>query len=215
MRRRMGPSGSALYTNGMLAGTTMAWRGQIGRTRPRGAWGMIIIGNDWTTNHPINGMFDELETFNYQLNTNQIWTNFLAVWNIDNNLDGIPDIIQDTILHTNTPFFGTPVSVTGTIEAEQFDRGGSGYAYLNVSNNPASTYRTTGMCITTNNMLFGYCLDQTRPNEWASYSINVFLCRKRTQSKPAYKGWEPIRRLNYFLHTIMEQATQITRTPAP
>jgi hypothetical protein len=168
-----GPSGSALYANGMLAVTNgLVWTNWPDASAR--AFGMII-GNDWTTNHPINGKFDELETFNYQLNTNQIWTNFQAVWNIDNNLDGVPDIIQDTVLRTNMPFLGQPVVVTGTIEAEQFDRGGLTYAYLNVSNNPTSSYRTTGMCITTNNMPFGYCLDQTRANEWASYTINVLV----------------------------------------
>jgi hypothetical protein len=102
-------------------------------------------------------------------------TNFQTVWNIDNNLDGIPDIIQDTVLSTSMPFLGQPVVVTGTIEAEQFDRGGSNVAYLNVAANPTNSYRTTGMYITTNNMPFGYCLDQTRSNEWANYTINVLV----------------------------------------
>jgi hypothetical protein len=169
-----GPNGCALYTNGILAksnssGVTL-WPNAADR-----ALGMVI-GNTTAYNSPANGKFDELETFNYQLNTNQIWTNFQAVWNIDNNLDGIPDIIQDTILSGSTPFLGQPVVVAGTIEAEQFDRGGSNVAYLNVAQNPTNGYRITGMCITNcSDLGLGYCLDQTRAGEWAKYTINVLV----------------------------------------
>jgi parallel beta-helix repeat protein len=168
-----GPTGCALYTNGTLAKTNGAvftnWPNATAQ-----ALGMVI-GNNAASNNPINGKFDELETFNYQLSANQILTNFQTVWNIDNNLDGIPDIIQDTVRSTSMPFLGQPVVVTGTIEAEQFDRGGPNVAYWNVTNDPTNSYRTTGMCITTNNMPFGYCLDQTRSNEWVNYTINVLV----------------------------------------
>jgi hypothetical protein len=95
---------------------------------------------------------------------------------VDSNLNGIPDYLEDIQLATARPFLGAPVAITGTIEAEQFDMGGKGIGYYNVSNHPASSYRPTGMLISTNNDLgWGYCLDQTQQGDWAQYTINVLV----------------------------------------
>jgi hypothetical protein len=168
-----GPGGSSLYTNGSLAksGSPVTyWPALTNRNLG------MVIGNTTAYNTAINGQFEEMETFNYQLASNQIWTNFQTVYAVDNNLDGVPDIIEDTVLASSTPFLGGPVVVAGTIEAEQFDRGGPGIAYSNVAANPSCEYRNTGMFITNcNDLGLGYCLDQTRSNEWARYNINVLV----------------------------------------
>jgi hypothetical protein len=89
----------------------------------------MVIGNTTAYNDSINGQFDEMETFNYQLSAGEIATNFQTVHNVDSDLDGIPDLLEDLSLTTNRPFLGSPVVITGTIEAEQFDVGGPGIGW--------------------------------------------------------------------------------------
>ena len=137
----------------------------------------LVIGNTTAHNASINGQFEEMETFNYELSGTEISNNFQIVSSVDSDLDGIPDLLEDIHLLTARPFLGAPVVITGTIEAEQFDMGGPGIAYSNTVSNPPSTYRPTGMLISpvTNDTGGGYCLDQMRSNDWAKYSINVLV----------------------------------------
>jgi hypothetical protein len=173
-----GSTGSALYINGasVKTGTAVSYLPSLANRK----LGMVI-GNTTGYGDSINGQFDEMETFNYQLSAGEILTNFQTVQAVDTDLDGTPDLLEDIHLGTSTPFLGAPVVITGTIEAEQFDQGGPGVAYSNTMSNPASSYRVTGMCISscsdtlglgTN---FGYCLDQTRAGEWIKYTLNVLV----------------------------------------
>jgi hypothetical protein len=103
-------------------------------------------------------------------------SNFQIVSNVDSDLDGVPDYLEDIKLTTNRPFLGAPVVITGTIEAEQLDMGGPGFGYSNVVAITNSTYRPTGMAISAcNDLGGGYCLDQTQSNDWAKYTINVLV----------------------------------------
>ncbi len=173
-----GPSGTSLYTNGVLAATGSAvtsWPALSDRNLG------LVIGNNTAYNNSINGQFDEMETFNYQLAPSNILSNFQTVQAVDTNLDGIPDVLEDIVLPASKSFLPTPVVVTGTIEAEQFDLGGPGIGYQNVAANPPSTYRPTGMCITNcNDLGLGYCLDQTRAGEWTQYTIDVLVAQTYT-----------------------------------
>jgi len=170
-----GTNSVALYTNGVLAysntPSTNYW--------PRLAYRQLgmVIGNNTAYSASINGQFEEMETFNYQLPASEISSNFQIVASVDTDLDGIPDLLEDIHLSTNRPFLGTPVVITGTIEAEQFDMGGPGVGYSNAASNPTSSYRPTGMLISpcTNELGGGYCLDQTQAGDWAKYSINVLV----------------------------------------
>ncbi len=136
----------------------------------------MVIGNNMSNNAPINGQFDEMETFNYQLSASAIMANFQIVSNVDSNLDGIPDLLEDIQLTKARPFLGQPVVITGTIEAEQFDMGGRGIAYSNTFSHPTNYYRPTDMFITNcNDLGGGYCLDQTQQGDWAQYTINVLV----------------------------------------
>jgi hypothetical protein len=174
-----GPNGAYLYLNGVLAGSNTTavvtnWPGPADR-----ALG-LVIGNNTSYNSPINGQFDELETFNYQLSAGSILSNFQTVTAVDSDLDGVPDVLEDIQLLTNRPYLGAPVTVAGTIKAEQFDMGGTNIAYhTNVANNVPNAYRNTGMVITNcddnlgTGTNFGYCLDQTHAGDWAKYTINV------------------------------------------
>ena len=168
-----GPAQSCLYVNGALAGVgsgVTRWPSLTNRNLG------LVIGNTTAYNNSINGQFDEIETFNYQLAQSDIVSNFQTVQRVDSDLDGTIDLLEDIILPVSRPYLGTPTVITGTVEAEQFDMGGPGVAYQNVAGNPASSYRPTGMFITNcDDLGFGYCLDQTRGGEWVRYTINVLV----------------------------------------
>jgi hypothetical protein len=167
-----GSGGSSLYTNGspvVTNGSPVTYWPSLAN-RELG----MVIGNSTAYNVSINGQFDEMETFNYQLAATDIASNFQIVASVDSDLNGIPDLLEDIHLTTARPFLGAPVVITGTIEAEQFDMGGPGIGYHNAGSHPPSAYRPTGMFITNcNDLGGGYCLDQTQSNDWAQYTINV------------------------------------------
>jgi hypothetical protein len=168
-----GPTGTSLYTNGMLAATgspVTHWPDLADRNLG------MVIGNNTAYDNSINGQFDEMETFNYQLAPSNILGNFQIVQAVDSDLDGIPDLLEEMVLPVSRPFLGSPVVIVGTVEAEQFDMGGPGIAYHNMAANPPSSYRPTGMFITNcDDLGLGYCLDQTRPGDWAQYTVNVLV----------------------------------------
>ena len=167
-----GPSGSTLYTNGQWAAT-----GSEVTLYPNmndRANGMVI-GNNTDYSSCINGQFEEMETFNYQLAAGDILSNFQTVTNVDTDLDGTPDVLEDIALPQSRPYLGAPVVIAGTIEAVQFDMGGQGVGYYNVEENPTNSYRPTGMFIANcDDLGGGYCL-LAQSGEWAQYTINVLV----------------------------------------
>ncbi|HXH05031.1 MAG TPA: carbohydrate-binding protein, partial [Vicinamibacterales bacterium] len=74
-----------------------------------------------------------------------------------------------------TPFTGTPVALPGTIEAENFDEGGEGVAYHDVSSaNRGGQYRAEGVDIeATSDAGGGYNVGWISPGEWLLYTVNV------------------------------------------
>src|SRR6266852_3106731 len=71
------------------------------------------------------------------------------------------------------PFSGSPASVPGTIQAEDFDEGGEGVAYHDTTpGNSGGQYRGTDVDIElcANG---GYDLGWTAPGEWLNYTVNV------------------------------------------
>jgi hypothetical protein len=172
-----GPTSCALYTNGAPAcppsGGNTNWPSLANRQLG------MVIGNSAAHNASINGQFEEMETFNYQLSATDISNNFQMVASVDSDLNGIPDLLEDIHLMTNRPFLGRPVAITGTIEAEQFDMGGPGVGYSHPGTaNPSSSYRPSGMFIMNcDDLGGGYCLDRTVSNDWAAYTINVLVAQ--------------------------------------
>ena len=121
-----------------------------------------------------NGEIDEMETFTYNLAQSEITRSFNVVKNVDGNLNGIADLLEDAPVPR--PFMGVPFPVTGVIEAEQFDMGGPEVGYhANDSANATTNYRVCKLCVTTcsDPMGGGYCVDKLRVGEWMNYSINV------------------------------------------
>jgi phosphatidylserine/phosphatidylglycerophosphate/cardiolipin synthase-like enzyme/sarcosine oxidase gamma subunit len=77
---------------------------------------------------------------------------------------------------TSGPFSGTPVALPGTVQAEDFDNGGSGVAYFDTSaSNEGGKYRTTTAVDieSTADTGGGYDVGWTAPGEWLNYTVNV------------------------------------------
>ncbi len=75
----------------------------------------------------------------------------------------------------STPFGGTPVSLPGTVEAENFDEGGSDVAYFDTTaGNSGGKYRTTDVDIESSaDAGAGYNVGWTGVGEWLKYTVNV------------------------------------------
>jgi len=75
----------------------------------------------------------------------------------------------------NTPYGGTPASIPGTFQAENFDDGGQNVAYYDTtSGNAYSAYRSTDVDIeATSDTGGGFDVAKTKAGEWMKYTVNV------------------------------------------
>jgi Carbohydrate binding module (family 6)/PLD-like domain len=73
------------------------------------------------------------------------------------------------------PFGGTPVALPGTIQAENFDEGAPGVAYVDTTaGNSGGQYRSTGVDIeATSDSGGGFNIGWTAAGEWLNYTVNV------------------------------------------
>src|SRR5688572_13893135 len=89
------------------------------------------------------------------------------------NLDKIRLTLESTAPDTSTPYTGTPAEVPGTIQAEDYDRGGQGVAYNDLSStNTGNLYRTSESVdlVSANG---GYAVSNFQTSEWMNYTVNV------------------------------------------
>ncbi len=80
--------------------------------------------------------------------------------------------LQLNVQPGSSSYSGTPVSLPGTIEAEDYDLGGEGIAYHDSDkNNAAGAYRNDAVDI----VQYGdvIALTETQPGEWLNYTVNV------------------------------------------
>ena len=75
----------------------------------------------------------------------------------------------------SAPFSGTPVPLPGTLQLENFDNGGEGVAFHDLSpSNEGGQYRTTGVDVEpTTDAGGGYHVAWAFAGEWLQYSVNV------------------------------------------
>jgi len=73
-----------------------------------------------------------------------------------------------------TPYWGQPFTIPGTIQAEDFDRGGEGVAYHDlVAGNAGGQYRTSEDVDIISPYAGGYVVNNIQTGEWLEYTINV------------------------------------------
>ncbi|MBC7783563.1 MAG: carbohydrate-binding protein, partial [Burkholderiales bacterium] len=90
--------------------------------------------------------------------------------------DEVTVVVTAGPVQTQTPFSGTPFAVGATIQAEQFDNGGTGVAFFDSdSTNNGGKYRTdTGVDIeNTTDSGGGFNVAYAVAGEWLEYTINV------------------------------------------
>ena len=74
---------------------------------------------------------------------------------------------------SSTPYSGTPVSIPGTIQAENFDNGGEGIAYHDTTaGNTGGAYRSTGVDLQASSE-GGYNIGWTAAGEWLNYTVKT------------------------------------------
>jgi len=75
----------------------------------------------------------------------------------------------------STPFHGTAAAIPGLIEAENFDDGGEGIGYHDLTAvNSGGQYRQTGVdIVTASDFGGGYALGYAAGGEWLKYSVSV------------------------------------------
>ena len=75
----------------------------------------------------------------------------------------------------STPVTGTPVALPGTLQAEDFDNGGEGVAFHDLTSiNEGGVHRTTGVDLQTAvDAGGGYNVGWTKAGEWLKYTVNV------------------------------------------
>src|SRR6266480_3444032 len=85
--------------------------------------------------------------------------------------------IRVTAAPLTTPYFGTPIAVPGTFEAENFDLGGEGLAYHdNVAGNAGGQYRLdedVDIILSADALGGGYVVNNFETGEWLAYTVSV------------------------------------------
>jgi beta-glucanase (GH16 family) len=73
------------------------------------------------------------------------------------------------------PYGGTPAAIPGTVQAENYDTGGSGVAYhVNSVNGTGNNYRSDGVDLeATSDTGGGYNIGWTAGGQWFKYTVNV------------------------------------------
>ena len=76
---------------------------------------------------------------------------------------------------SSSPYTGTPVALPGTVQAEDFDTGGEGSGYHDLSgSNEGGAYRDTGVDVeSTSDAGGGHSVGWMFAGEWLKYSVNV------------------------------------------
>jgi hypothetical protein len=75
----------------------------------------------------------------------------------------------------STPFTGTPIAVPGRIEAEGYDKGGRGLAYVDTTaGNSSGAYRADDVDIrVTSDSSGSYNVKSVRAGEWLAYTVTI------------------------------------------
>jgi subtilisin family serine protease/predicted Rdx family selenoprotein len=92
---------------------------------------------------------------------------------------------------TSTPFGGSPAVIPGLIEAENFNDGGEGVGYHDLSpGNAGGSYRATDVDIQpASDIGGGYTVSFIEPGEWLAYSVSVSTTTQYTlESRVASSG---------------------------
>jgi Tol biopolymer transport system component len=110
------------------------------------------------------------------INTGQIWSLDSYNSNVNSSLQDLGAAYNNSGSNTSqSPYGGTALVLPGKVEAENYDNGGEGVAYHDVtSGNSGSGYRTDNVDIEgTSDTGGGYNVGYIATGEWLEYTVNV------------------------------------------
>ncbi len=97
-----------------------------------------------------------------------------SVWNLGATITNVVMSGSAAATPSSTPFTGTPYPVPGQIEAENFDNGGEGVAYHDLTlGNQGGAYRTDIDVDIVAPPTGGYVVNGFQTGEWLKYTISV------------------------------------------
>jgi hypothetical protein len=128
--------------------------------------GQTLLGTD--TSSPYTFSWTNVTPGSYTLTA-------IATDNLGATKTSTPITIQVVAPPTSTPFGGQPSQIPGLIEFENFDDGGEGIAYHDLtSGNTGGQYRQTDVDIeATSDVGGGYSLGWNSAGEWLKYTVAV------------------------------------------
>ena len=128
--------------------------------------GQTLIGSDTTA--PFSVSWTNVAPGSYTLTA-------VATDNLGATKTSVPIVVQVVAPPASTPFGGQPAAIPGLIEFENFDDGGEGIAYHDLtSGNTGGQYRQTNVDIeTTSDVGGGYSLGWNSAGEWLKYTVSV------------------------------------------
>jgi hypothetical protein len=145
---------------------------------PLGPWtykGVYIKPTGSPTSH---GSIIEYKGQSYAFYHNSIlsgnpWLRSICVDPLFYNADGTIQMVGQTREH-GTPYSEQPLSIPGTIEMEDYDRGGQGKAYSDSETiNNGNAYRANEGVDVEMNSPGNYNVGWTNGGEWLEYTVNV------------------------------------------
>lgn len=126
--------------------------------------------------------------YHTSLRSGHPWLRSICVDSLFYNGDGTIQMVEQSREH-GTPFGDQPISIPGTIEAENYDRGGQGKAYSDSeTTNNGGAYRADEGVDVEMNSPGNYNVGWTNGGEWMEYTVNViessFYTIKTVASSP-------------------------------
>ncbi len=101
----------------------------------------------------------------------------VAAYDAAGNVSARSSALNATTPTLQSPYSGTPATVPGSFEAEDFDRGGMGIAYRdNVVGNVGGLYRASedvDIVVSSDSLGGSYVVNNFETGEWLAYTINV------------------------------------------
>ena len=89
----------------------------------------------------------------------------------------------------SSPYYGTPMAVPGTIEMEDYDAGGQGFAYYDTdASNNGGSYRLSEGVDVENCSEGGYDVGWTGTGEWMKYTVDVASAGDYTMTARVARG---------------------------
>ncbi|HWF86750.1 MAG TPA: carbohydrate-binding protein [Vicinamibacterales bacterium] len=142
-------------------------------------------GNDYPTLTQWLADFVSVSAANYQLVSSSLSNNAatdgkdigvdFSLLNSAMSGSGSTDSTPPPTTTQSTPYSGSPISLPGTIQAENYDKGGEGVAYHDTTaGNSGGVYRSDGVDIkATTDTSGSYNIKSVRATEWLNYSVSV------------------------------------------